>query len=125
MLLELPHDSGVQMIRTDLVAGLKSGSFDLILFNPPYLPTNPEERIDDWLEYALDGGSTGREVITRFLGVVPDILAPEGRVLLLTSSLTGFPETFEIIRQNGWKFRILMQERVEGGEFLIISLLTR
>ena len=43
-----------------------SGLFDLIVFNPPYLPTQPEERIDDWLEYALDGGVDGRAVITRF-----------------------------------------------------------
>ena len=35
------------------------GTFDLIIFNPPYLPTQPDERIDDWLEYALDGGATG------------------------------------------------------------------
>jgi len=42
-----------------LFSGL-SGPFDLIIFNPPYLPTLPRERIDDWLEYALDGGPTGR-----------------------------------------------------------------
>ena len=50
---------GVEVVRTDLIAGI-CGIFDLVLFNPPYLPTQSEERIDDWLEYALDGGVTGR-----------------------------------------------------------------
>ncbi|MDD1702939.1 MAG: methyltransferase, partial [Methanoregula sp.] len=56
---------GVEVIRGDLFSGIR-GRFDLVLFNPPYLPTQPEEKIDDWLEYALDGGPTGRAVIERF-----------------------------------------------------------
>ncbi|HOD85454.1 MAG TPA: methyltransferase, partial [Methanoculleus sp.] len=69
---------GVEVVRTDLAAGI-SGPFDLILFNPPYLPTAPEERIDDWLEYALDGGPTGRAVIERFIADAGRVLAPSGR----------------------------------------------
>ena len=59
------QDAGVEVVRTDLFAGIR-GPFDLVLFNPPYLPTQPEERMDDWLEYALDGGESGRAVIERF-----------------------------------------------------------
>ncbi|HJJ74513.1 MAG TPA: 50S ribosomal protein L11 methyltransferase, partial [Methanocorpusculum sp.] len=51
--------NGVDAIRSDLFSAV-CGRFDLILFNAPYLPTLPEERIDDWLEYALDGGVSGR-----------------------------------------------------------------
>ena len=53
------RDRGVEVLRTDLFSGI-CGQFDLILFNPPYLPTDPDERMDDWLEYALDGGPDGR-----------------------------------------------------------------
>ena len=60
------HNYGIEVIRTDVARGLKSGLFDLIVFNPPYLPTAPSERIDDWLEYALDGGPEGLDVIARF-----------------------------------------------------------
>ena len=80
--------SGVAVVQSDLFAGIR-GTFNLILFNPPYLPTQPEERIDDWLEYALDGGDTGRVVIERFAAEVGRVLAPDGRILLLISSLTG------------------------------------
>ena len=54
--------NGIEVIRGDLFKPL-CGEFDLILFNAPYLPTTPEERGDDWLEYALDGGPSGREVV--------------------------------------------------------------
>jgi release factor glutamine methyltransferase len=112
------------VIRTDLTSGLR-GPFDLILFNPPYLPTSAEEQIDDWLEYALDGGITGREVIERFLSEVPLLLSPEGRVLLLISSLNGFEETKKLIQSTGWDCMVTDREVVEGGEILLVCRLVR
>jgi len=117
------HKAGVPVVQTDLTAGL-CGPFDLILFNPPYLPTEPAERIDDWLELALDGGPSGRDVIERFLNQIPGIISPEGRVLLLISSLTGPDEVSDLIRKNGFESCTMAEERVEGGEILMILRLT-
>ncbi len=79
---------GIEVIRADMFRGI-GGKFDLIIFNPPYLPTTSEERNDQWINYALDGGEKGRETIDRFLKCLPDHLCPCGRALLLISSLTG------------------------------------
>lgn len=62
--------------------------FDFIIFNPPYLPTDPEEGSDE-ASRAWDGGVTGSEVVTRFLDEVEAHLKPDGRVFLVLSSLTG------------------------------------
>ena len=35
--------AGVTVVQSDLFAGIR-GTFSLILFNPPYLPTQPENR---------------------------------------------------------------------------------
>ncbi|HQD25134.1 MULTISPECIES: HemK2/MTQ2 family protein methyltransferase [Methanoculleus] len=110
---------GVAVVRTDLFAGL-SGPFDLILFNPPYLPTAPEERIDDWLEYALDGGPTGRVVIERFIGDVGRVLAPFGRVLLLVSSLTGLDEVRDLFARGGFVSFIVDEEALEGERLYVL-----
>jgi len=110
---------GVAVVRTDLFAGL-SGPFDLILFNPPYLPTAPEERIDDWLEYALDGGPTGRGVIERFIGDVGRVLAPFGRVLLLVSSLTGLDEVRDLFARGGFVSFIVDEEALEGERLYVL-----
>ena len=87
-------------MRADLFQGIR-GKFDLILFNPPYLPTNAEERTDQWINYALDGGESGRETIDRFLKDLADHLRPGGRALLLISSLTGLKEVQEMAMAAG------------------------
>jgi release factor glutamine methyltransferase len=112
---------GVEVVQSDLFCGIR-GSFDLILFNPPYLPTQPEERIDDWLEHALDGGETGRVVIGRFAEQVGLVLAPEGRILLLISSLTGLPEVRDLFFRLGFISEITMRKKIEGEMLYVLKI---
>ena len=113
--------AGAEVVRSDLFTGIR-GPFDLVLFNPPYLPTRPEERIDDWLEYALDGGETGRRVIERFARQVGDILAPGGRILLLISSLTGLSEVQDIFSSAGFSSEIAVQQVVEDEVLYVLRI---
>jgi len=110
--------AGVEVVRCNLCDAIR-GPFDLILFNPPYLPTEPHERIDDWLEYALDGGKTGRETIARFAVGIGRVLAPRGNILLLVSSLTGPGETARLFEGLGYSVGQVRRERVED-EFLSV-----
>ncbi|MDO9549829.1 MAG: class I SAM-dependent methyltransferase [Methanoregula sp.] len=116
------HRYGVEVVQSDLFAGIR-GLFDLILFNPPYLPTQPEERIDDWLEYALDGGKTGRVVIERFAGDVGRVLAPHGRILLLISSLTGLTEVSDLFSGYGYFPEIIMQKEIEDELLYVLKII--
>lgn len=84
-------ENGVEAIRGDLLSCIK-GRFELIIFNPPYLPTEEIERLKGWLNAALDGGSDGRQVIFRFLKDAGNCLAEGGKILMLVSSLTGVDE---------------------------------
>ena len=116
--------AGVGVVRCDLCNGIR-GSFDLIVFNPPYLPTEPHERIDDWLEYALDGGTTGRETIQRFASGIVRVLAPGGRILLLVSSLTGPDEVMELFADRGFVSEIVRQVTVEDEELYVMRICVR
>jgi release factor glutamine methyltransferase len=111
--------AGVGVARADLTAGLR-GHFDLILFNPPYLPTKPGERLDDWLEKALNGGESGRDVIGRLLPDLPRILAPGGRLLLVISQQTGVKEVQGLLRDAGFVVGIVRRNRVEGEDLLVV-----
>ena len=111
--------NGVEVVRSDLADGLR-GLFDLVIFNPPYLPTRDEEKIDDWLEYALDGGVDGRAVIERFAREVGRVLAPKGRILLLISSLTGIDTTIDIFKSAGYRVEIVERRQVFGEELVVI-----
>ncbi|ABK14076.1 MAG: methyltransferase [Methanothrix sp.] len=116
---------GIPAVRADLFHGINS-KFDLILFNPPYLPTedgldlNPED--DRWLSTALDGGADGREVIERFLKGVKNIMSPRGRLLLLISSLTGLDEVQELARRSGFNTEIVAMERYFFEELYVLKL---
>jgi HemK-related putative methylase len=59
------------------------GTFDTIIFNPPYLPN--DARVKD---VALDGGKKGYELTVKFLEEVNIYLTQPGVVLLLFSSYT-------------------------------------
>ncbi|MEA1984806.1 MAG: HemK2/MTQ2 family protein methyltransferase [Euryarchaeota archaeon] len=84
------RSNGIDVIRTDMFAGIRtSHHFDMIIFNPPYLPTTDDEKVPGWLNYAFDGGTDGRAGVVRFLDEVIDHLCPTGTILLLVSSLTG------------------------------------
>jgi release factor glutamine methyltransferase len=110
---------GMGTVRADLTAGIR-GLFDLILFNPPYLPTGPGERMDDWLEKALDGGESGRGVIGRLVPDLPRILAPEGRLLLVISELTGEREVLGLLWDAGFRADIVRENRVEGERLMVV-----
>lgn len=117
--VESARQKGVDVVRTDLTAGIR-GQFDLILFNPPYLPTLPGERVDDWLEYALDGGPDGRAIIARCIPLLPPLLSSHGRVLLLISSLTGIDAVIKLFQEAGFTPCIAIQEPLPGEDLLVI-----
>jgi release factor glutamine methyltransferase len=118
------RDLGVEVVRADLLSGIR-GQFDLIVFNPPYLPTLPDEQIPDWIERALDGGPGGREVIARFLRDVGRVLAPGGRILLLISSLTGIREVQDLIEAEGYSSEKIRSMVYEGEELMVLRIRRR
>jgi len=112
---------GCEVIRADLLSGI-CGIFDLVLFNPPYLPTGEDEKLDDWLEYALDGGKDGRETIRRFAAGLDAVLSKNGRCLLLVSSLTGAGETGKIFSDLGFITFIAAERKVEDESLFILRI---
>ena len=75
----------------DLFSMLKSDErFDIAIFNPPYLPTRPEERIGStgWFDIATDGGVDGLSLTKRFIEEVGKYLSKQGRAYFVFSSLS-------------------------------------
>ncbi len=103
-------ENGIDAIRGDLLSCIK-GKFDMIIFNPPYLPTSEEERTGGWLNTALDGGCDGRRVIDRFLEEAGRCLDGKGKLLMLVSSLSGIEEEKSKMEALGYTMEIKSQER--------------
>ncbi len=64
----------------------KTKKFDLIIFNPPYLPEDKREPLDSKLQ--TTGGKKGYEIIIKFLTQAKKHLTKKGKILLLFSSLS-------------------------------------
>ncbi len=98
----------MDLVRGDLFQPLKPDEkFDLILFNPPYLPTSERENKRGWLEKAWSGGPSGRRVIDRFLFEAPRRLKEGGVMLLLQSSLSSVRKTLRILKRAELKTEVM------------------
>ncbi len=82
------NSCAVGVLEADMFRG-EEGRFDIVLFNPPYLPTEEGDRVPGPVDAAFDGGPGGDELIMRFLGGLGGVLAPGGRAYLLVSSRTS------------------------------------
>lgn len=82
------NETSVGVVRGDLLTALR-GSFDLLLFNPPYLPSVPadEPRGRADLDDAWAGGTTGLDVVNRLFDQLADRRVVVRELLLVTSSL--------------------------------------
>ncbi len=110
----------VEFLVSDLFENI-DGKFDLITFNAPYLPGEPEEPID----MALLGGQSGREVLNRFLEEVGDYLKPRGRLQIVQSSITGVHETLKKLENMGFKAEVTAKKHMFFEDIVLIQAQAR
>ena len=93
--LKFVKNKKFKAINSNLFSKIKS-KFNLIVFNPPYLPQDTYDKEKD-----TTGGKKGDETILKFLQQAGKHLKTKGKIFLLFSSLT--PKTRimnEIKKQN-------------------------
>jgi len=87
----------IEVCESDLFEKV-DGYFDVIAFNPPYLPE--ETRSTSWIEKSWSGGNEGSEVAVRFIEEAWRHLAPGGRVYIILSSLGGFMTALKAAKEH-------------------------
>jgi len=112
-------EEGFKSILSDLFEKIDK-KFDLIIFNPPYLPRDKREPEDSQIN--TTAGDKGYEIIIKFLKQAKNHLNSGGRILLLFSSLSK-PK---VIKQeakkigynfNEWDYTPLFFEKIFVYEF--------
>jgi release factor glutamine methyltransferase len=99
---------GINVIKSRLFEKVK-GKFDLIIFNPPYLPEDEDE--DSESARATSGGKKGDEIITDFLEEAKEHLSKKGEILLVVSSLTPKEKVHQILKQKKFQKTVLATEK--------------
>jgi len=89
----------MQVIQSDLFSQIRD-CFDVITFNPPYLPPGRPRDIS-W-----DGGPGGIQVAGRFLAEAHHHLKKKGRIYLLLSTQSDIP-TLIAQYQNHYQFYLI------------------
>ncbi len=74
----------IKFIHSDLFKNVKEKEFDLIVFNPPYLPEGDEKADSE-----LTGGKEGVELTLEFLKQAKKHLKEDGTILFIASSLSN------------------------------------
>lgn len=116
------HGRGLETVRADLVDPFAANAFDAVVCNPPYLPEEPAGAFDDWMEVALSGGETGREIVEQFLSDVGRVLTPDGTVFLLVSTLTGVDEVVERASEEGFSAVAVVDESYPFETLTVLKL---
>ena len=109
---------GIKAKVSDLFSNVPDGDkFDLIIFNPPYLPKDELE--DDESAVVTSGGEKGNEILERFLIGAKDYLSNNGSLLFLSSSLT--PEVDNILTREGYDFKVVAKEDLFFEKLFVYS----
>jgi release factor glutamine methyltransferase len=87
----------IQILQSDLFEKV-TGYFDVIAFNPPYLPGDSNST--SWIERSWSGGGKGSEVSVSFLEQAWRHLAPGGRIYMVLSSLTGLTTVLKAAKER-------------------------
>jgi release factor glutamine methyltransferase len=110
----------IDFIQASLFTTLNANAvFDLILFNAPYLPSVEGEDAS-WIGRAWAGGTNGRVVVDRFISEVSPHLKPNGKVLLMQSTLTGIEKTIRKFSEQQLKAAVKAEKKLPFFETLTL-----
>ncbi len=87
--------------RQDLLTGVPADSADVVISNPPYVPS-PTAQLPRWGACrAWDAGIDGRRLLNRICEQAPAVLRPGGLLLLVHSSFCDVDETVRRLTRQG------------------------
>ncbi|GGU93128.1 release factor glutamine methyltransferase [Streptomyces cavourensis] len=112
----------VTVHRGDLADPVPGRTYDLVLSNPPYVPSplGPPPRRGN--ARAWDAGHDGRAVVDRICDAAPYLLRRAGVLLMVHSELTGTEETLRRLSRGGLKAAVSDTADVPFGPVLLSRL---
>jgi release factor glutamine methyltransferase len=104
--------------RSDLMTALPSHSFDVIVSNPPYLPSPEGSLPRRGAARAWDAGHNGRALVDRICDGAPTMLRPHGVLLMVHSGLCGPATTLRRLSEAGMRATISDRAYIDLGPVL-------
>ena len=117
----------METIQDDLASSLVlefSRKMDVIIFNPPYVPTPDDEVSGNGIEASWAGGERGRRVIDRAIPQIAELLSPHGVCYMITVDDNEPEELSAVFDKLGMLMRPLVRRRAHN-EYLSVQKITR
>jgi len=111
----LPND--IMLACCDAASAFRY-KFEFIVSNPPYLPVEDNEEKDS----AIHGGSNGIDITLRFIKSAISVLAENGKMLIVVSSLSDTGKIAEFIVQMNLKRRTISEKKLFFEMLSIIEI---
>ncbi len=97
--------------QADLLIGVEQdGPYDVVAFNPPYLPTGPDDEVEGPLNLAFDGGADGNRVVLRFADQVLGLPVLPKVILVIHSSLSDPTPLARRLASAGYRHDVAARE---------------
>lgn len=111
----------IKFVLSDLFGYFRQNPllFDLIVFNPPYLPEDKNEPKEIFA--ATTGGKKGYEILERFFSEASNYLMPDGKIIIVFSTLTNKDKVHSIMERYCFNFQKL-SERSFDFETIFVYL---
>jgi release factor glutamine methyltransferase len=112
----------VDVRRGDLFAPVGPRVFDVIVSNPPYVPSSTDALPRSGPERAWKAGRDGRALIERICREAPPRLAPGGALLIVQSTLNGVDATIAALERSGLRAFVDRREPGPLGPLMTTAL---
>jgi release factor glutamine methyltransferase len=109
-------DDSVQLVITDTASCFRDSAFDLVIFNPPYLPS---EQIVD---ISVDGGKDGLDVPKMFLEEALRVVRPKGQIFVVLSSECSMSEFNGFCKKLKVCFEVVARKKLFFEEIYVFRL---
>ncbi|XP_042503293.1 methyltransferase N6AMT1-like [Macadamia integrifolia] len=118
------HGVHAEVMLMDIVSGLErrlAGMVDVMVVNPPYVPTPEDEVGRDGIASAWAGGENGRSVIDRILPIADKLLSESGWLYMVTLAANNPSQICRMMREKGYASRIIVQRSTEEESLHVIK----
>lgn len=108
----------LHVLHGDFAAVSPGRRFDVVVANPPYVPSPAAEPPGHGPGRAWEGGNSGRRVIDRICARAATLLRPGGVLLMVHSALCGSRTTVDHLSRTGLSAGVTMRAVVPWGPVL-------
>ncbi len=109
---------GFNSVKSNLFNKISNKKFDLIIFNPPYLPEDKNYSEPKESKVITTAGKKGDEIIIKFLNEAKPFIEENGKIFLITSSLSKKVN----FKKLGYKSKIINKQKLFFEELFLHEL---